>query len=89
MRGNGSGFLPDRDGKTELISPASLVRVDTARRNVEVMLPFIMESKEYPTLIHDLPISLRSIAHFISVHPTDVSGRLPRVDKRDIAKTEV
>jgi hypothetical protein len=38
---NGSGFLPDRDGNTELMSPTSFVNVDTARRNVDGKTPFI------------------------------------------------
>lgn len=33
--GSGSGALPDNEGNTELMSPASLVRVDAARRSVE------------------------------------------------------
>jgi hypothetical protein len=39
--GRGSAFLPDNEGKTELISPASLVKVEAARRNVEVRVHFI------------------------------------------------
>jgi hypothetical protein len=41
--GSGSAFLPDNDGKTELMSPDSLVRVEAALRKVEVRVLFIFQ----------------------------------------------
>lgn len=41
--GRGSGFMPDNDGNTELMSPASFVKVEAARRRAEVRLAFIVQ----------------------------------------------
>jgi hypothetical protein len=81
---NGSGFLPDRDGNTELMSPTSFVNVDTARRNVDWKTPFIVfnkskvERKRRDRFLHQVPNNIDANA-MIYLHPipTHLPGRYP------------